>query len=107
MSVDKPAGQALLWQLSGEPNHLPGLPPRQNSIQPGGYEPRKYSYIMGIWYSIYIYTEIPNMVIWFIFPMVVICPVDITEGFLVNFLTTNDPLVKQQFAVEATARIKR
>jgi hypothetical protein len=26
---------------------------------------------------------------------------------LVNFLTTNDPLVKQQFAVEATARIKR
>ena len=34
---------------------------------------------------IYIYAEIPNMVIWFIFPMEVICPVDITEGFLVNF----------------------
>ena len=39
--------------------------------------------IVYIYICIYIYilyTEIPYMVIWFIFPMEVICPVDITEG---------------------------
>ena len=46
---------------------------------------------MGIWYSIYIYTEIPNMVIWFIFPMEVICPVDITEGFFGQFPNNQRP----------------
>ena len=51
---DKPAGQALLWQLSGEQNPLPtGY---RGKTASKGYEPTKYGYIIGsIHVHIYIY----------------------------------------------------